>query len=118
MLWKIYYDDNQTFSSDDGEWETAPSDGIICVVVESNKVGRHIFSGSDFYFKIPGTDSFGHSSDLGPFLRKLGLVKFGIWTSDKLMEATLIKAQNDGDLPPRSAIDPWHDRPDVVGTTR
>lgn len=111
MDWRIFYDDNRTFSSDDGAWEEAPADGVICVVVRSEKVGRKIYQGSDFYFKIPGSETLAYADDLGPFLRKLGLVKFGRWTSDALMESTLIKAQNDPDLPARSAQDPFYDDP-------
>jgi len=113
MDWRIYYDDNTQFSSDDGEWEAAPADGVICVVVRSERTGRHIFQGSDFYFKVPGTDKLAYADDLGAFLRKLGLVKFGLWTSDKLFESTLIKAQNDTDIPPRSATDALHDLPNI-----
>ncbi|MCH7535022.1 MAG: hypothetical protein IH948_04650 [Bacteroidetes bacterium] len=111
MKWKIYYDNNTTFSNLDGEWESAPSDGVVCVIVKSDKIGRKIFQGSDFYFKIPGTDTLAYADDLGPFLRKLGLIKFGRWTSDNAMEKGLIEAQNDKDIPPKSAKDPFYDDP-------
>ena len=113
LKWKIYYDDGTAFSNIDGEWETAPSDGVLCVVVKSDKTGRHIFSGSDYYFKIPGTDSFAHADDLGPFLRKLGLVKFGRWGPDRLMEDALKKVASDKELPKVSAVDPFHDAPSI-----
>ena len=109
VLWHIYYDDGRSFTNLDGAWEEPPRDGVLCVVVRNEKTGRQIFQGSDFYFQIPGTDTLGYADDLGPFLRKLGLVKFGRWSSDKLMESTLIKAQNDADLPPKSAKDPFYD---------
>jgi hypothetical protein len=109
--WKIYYDDDSTFSSEDGSWEAAPSDGVLCVVVKSDKVGRHVFSGSEYYFRIPGTDSFAHADDLGPFLRKLGLVKFGRWAPDKCMEEALKKVRRDPEIPRASATDPFHDKP-------
>lgn len=83
MRWKIYYDDATTFSSEDGTWEQAPSDGVL-FVVEWQGDRTLIMSGQDYYFLHDG--ALGFTGDLGPLIRKLGFVKYGRWTSHARME--------------------------------
>jgi len=33
MKWKIYYDDDSTYSNEDGAWVDAPAHGVVVVVV-------------------------------------------------------------------------------------
>jgi len=92
MRWKLYYDNGSTFSSDDGAWEEAPSDGVLFAVRwEGGK--KEILSNTDFYFFHDG--SFGQTDDLGPLLRKLGIIKFGRWTSHKRMEQAAALVRGD-----------------------
>ena len=81
--WRIHYDDGSTFSSQDGDWLEAPTDGVLFVTWWEGET-QHIHSGSDFYFSHDGL--IAETGDLGPLLRKLGLVKFGRWSSRRAME--------------------------------
>ncbi len=102
LLWRIYYEDGFTYSNLDGPFHKAPSDGVIGVVAANDEVGRRVFHGRDFYF-ILEDGTIGEADDLGPFLRKLGVVKFGRWVGDKPYKGTLAKMMNDPDFPKKSA---------------
>ena len=52
MNWKLYYPDGGTFSSDDGDWEAAPSRGVQALVTPHPTSSREIQTG-DFYFWPP-----------------------------------------------------------------
>lgn len=47
--WIIFYDDGQTFASDDGGPEDAPKDGVIVVAVSDNMTGRTLWHSADYY---------------------------------------------------------------------
>lgn len=81
--WKIYYDNGQTYSPEDGRWEDAPADGVLFVVDKQGDVHHH--SGADYYWKLQDGTVVA-TSDLGPLLRSLGIVKFGRWTTHTNME--------------------------------
>jgi hypothetical protein len=95
-VWRIYYDDGSFFDSSDGLWESAPLDGVICVVWQHD--GRTEFiSGGDHYARFEdGTIAV---VDLEPFLRgphlAPGVLKFGRMTSHKKHEAIMSRARAD-----------------------
>lgn len=82
--WAIYYDDGRIITSDDCAWNDAPCDGVLFILT---KRGDRIEtqSGGDFYYVED--DCVVSTSDIGPLLRKLGIIKFGRWTSIKKYEA-------------------------------
>jgi len=83
MRWLIFYDDGSRFSSDDGEWKDAPTDGVLFVLEQvGDRIVTH--SGSDHYIQLED-GGIVCTEDLGPLLRKWG-VKFGRWTSIKRYE--------------------------------
>lgn len=41
-VWKLYYEDGSTFSSDDGEWLDAPVFGVMALATADQYVGREI----------------------------------------------------------------------------
>jgi hypothetical protein len=90
--WKLYYDQGPDFSSEDGAWSEAPADGVLFLVVWENGK-QHVYSGADFYLNHEDTVRSTH--DLGPWLRKLGLVKFGRWSSHRAMEAAAERVRRD-----------------------
>ena len=51
MLWKVYYQD-QTFTSDDGDWTDVPPRGIQAVAIPHPTAYRQILTG-DFYWWSP-----------------------------------------------------------------
>lgn len=46
LMWRIYYDSGEVFSSTDGEPEDAPSFGVIAIV----NIGKHIQNRYDWYY--------------------------------------------------------------------
>ena len=81
--WAIFYDDGSMFSSEDGAWQDAPSDGVLFVLCKKGDVIETV-SGSDHYVLLDD-ETIATTPDLGPLLRKWG-VKFGRWTTHKNME--------------------------------
>lgn len=66
------------------KWLEAPSDGV-CQINVANEKGTVSINEFDAYFLFP-QDSHGEGSifganDLGAYLRQMGLVKYGGWTS-------------------------------------
>lgn len=94
MSWKIYYDTGEVFTSEDGPFEEAPSDGVICIVRKDGE-RTEFHSGSDFYLRFDDDGTIATSDDLGPILRKLGFIKFGRGTSHKKFEAIMNRARNE-----------------------
>jgi hypothetical protein len=48
MRWKLYYADLSTFSSEDGEWSDAPSQGVVGLAIPHPDHGRQILSGDAY----------------------------------------------------------------------
>lgn len=48
-MWRIYYDDGSTYSSDDGSPLDAPALGFICAVGRDELGDRYIMHGWDHY---------------------------------------------------------------------
>lgn len=79
--WAIYYDDGEVFGSDNGQFEQAPTDGVICVVNRRGDITEFL-SGADYYVHFADDGSIIATGDIQPLLRKLcPQVKFGRYTS-------------------------------------
>lgn len=67
------------------KWLEARSDGVVAVVVEDPALNRVVLDSMDFYYQLPvnsdGAGYCGRTNSIGPFLRQVGLVKFGGWTA-------------------------------------
>ena len=50
IKWRIYYDNGDTFDSDNGSPEDAPSFGVICIVQPNELCGRTVTHGYDWYY--------------------------------------------------------------------
>lgn len=103
-MWRIYYDDGSTFSSNDGPPEDAPALGVICIAQPDPEVGRHIVSGFDYYwftYEWWGGDLFG----LFDYLITPGhkTVKFGRTVSNTDFSEIVNRAKTDSGLPEKSA---------------
>lgn len=94
VTWAVYYDDGSRFTSEDGAWDDAPVDGVICVVRRDGE-RTEFSSGGDYYWHFPEDASIVSTSDLGPLLRKLRLVKFGRYTSHRNHEAIMRRAREE-----------------------
>lgn len=49
-MWKIFYSDGSTYSSEQGSPESAPSHGIICIAQPDPDRGRNLMHGWDWYY--------------------------------------------------------------------
>ena len=103
ILWRIYYGDGSTFSSEDGSWEQAPSDDVQVVVVgdPSEVWGRFLEQGYDYYVCVKEEPPY-CTNDLNPFLRKTGLVKFGRQIPKDRWNELMSRADADPDFPKTS----------------
>lgn len=102
MKWRIYYDDGSWFDNEHGSFKSAPVDGVQGIVVADDEVGRHLLKDKEYYFILPD-GTIGATNDLGPFLRTLGIIKFGRWTGDKPYKGTLKRMMDDPDFPKKTA---------------
>lgn len=94
VKWRIYYDDGRIITSNDCAWIDAPCDGVLFVLSRADNSDIVITqSGGDFYYCED--DCVVSTSDIGPLLRKLGLIKFGRWTSIKKYEAVSRRVAED-----------------------
>ena len=107
VKWKIYYGDDTTFSSDDGEPNDAPAHNVQCIVVVDQKVGRMILRDGDFYFHRNGewfaTDQFGMIDQVA----EMGIVKTGRALSRSDFKKIIEVAIADEDFPRKSADLPY-----------
>ena len=88
-MWRIYYEDNSVFSSDDGTpWE-APRTGVE-VIVHSEGNGLSMMSQSDYYYfepeRAPQWGGWGYCDQYGLILHmqraKQPLILFGAMIPD------------------------------------
>lgn len=72
------------------KWLEAPSDGVVVVAQKIPGVRNQRHYNSDYYYAFPanhhGAGEIGCAFSIGPFLRQLGLVKFGGWTGTENYE--------------------------------
>lgn len=92
--WAIYYADRSSFGSDDGAWDDAPRDGVICVVRrDGERIEWH--SGADYY-RLFEDGSVGASSDHNAWMRtaiRAGEIKFGLYVSNGRHEEIMARAR-------------------------
>jgi hypothetical protein len=79
--WTVFYADDSTFTSSDGDPEDAPLDGVLVIIDETH--GRRIVQGHDYYAWIDGEWAGGMRADLDRWIRAgyvhPGSVKFGLY---------------------------------------
>ena len=73
----LVYSDGTDFSNEDGPWESAPSDGIQLLMTWDPFWGRRCYTEKDHYIVTKDGEPYG-TDDLGPWLRSLGIVKYGL----------------------------------------
>lgn len=52
LQWKIWYDDGNTFDSDQGKPEDAPGRGVVVIATPDEMVGQHLMQGWDWYYYV------------------------------------------------------------------
>jgi hypothetical protein len=79
-------------------WVEAPSDGVQCIVVEDEERGAAFLRERDYYMIGDENSHFKGSimqtKDLGPYLRSMGLVKYGLWTDSREFQNIKNRAGN------------------------
>lgn len=93
ISWKIWYDNGGTFSSLNGDWKDAPSDGVQVVVEYYDDGTKKIHIERDYYILDDGK-AYG-TNNINPFLRKCGIIKFGRWSSDDKFKELVQKAKEE-----------------------
>jgi len=85
-------------------WLEAPADGVLCMTVHDPKLNRTMLVDHDFYYGFPlnhhGKGTQGCANSLGPYLRSLGIVKFGGWTHTDNCEQAKVRMLMDDDWIP------------------
>ena len=68
-------------------WIEAPPDGVQAIVVEDEERGCALLRERDFYMigskDSPFNGAIMQTKDLGPYLREMGLVKYGLWMDSR-----------------------------------
>ena len=104
VIWRIYYGDGATYSSDDGSPLEAPPMNVQAIAEQDPDVGRSIWHGKDFYLWRDGiwhgVDWFG----VLDHLMEMGLLKTGRTISTDEFRAIYQQAVNDPEFPPKSAL--------------
>jgi hypothetical protein len=90
LHWRIWYVDGTCFSSKDGPWEAAKSDGVVAVVQALNDEPPDVQIGTPYYWKFD--DWVCRVWDPTLYLRQTGLVKFGRWAPHKRFTAGWLAA--------------------------
>ena len=88
--WKIWYDDSTTFSSEDGNPEDAPMDGVQAILQWLPNGNYEIITTSDYYWWVEDRWVGSGLAGFERYLRKRDrlevVVIFGRWTSSLLFE--------------------------------
>ncbi|MHA2066384.1 MAG: hypothetical protein ACXABY_18590 [Candidatus Thorarchaeota archaeon] len=92
MRWKIYYDDGTTFSNEEGTPESAPLDGVLCIVEKQDQV--QVYYGFDFYYWTGENWAAGYQAALERWLRGvLPDLKYGRWTRTSIYKQAMKAAE-------------------------
>ena len=108
VFWRIYYADETSFDSTDGTPQEAPSFGVICIVQPSDRVGRLVVSGYDWYYWCPDIGEW-WQSDIHGVMDRLchnlptTAVKQGRSAPDPVYQRIISRATNDPDFLPKNA---------------
>ena len=101
--WKIFYGDESTFDSSQGDPDDAPPWDIQVIAEINNDIGRKLHSQADYYLfingKWVGIDSIGLIDYLA---NVLGIVKVGRQIDRQKFREVLDRARNDPGLPKKS----------------
>ena len=93
-MWKIYYDDEATFSYGDGLPEEAPLDGVQAIVEFRSNNTVHPYEGFEYYHWTGDCWAAGYLKDLERWLRReLPGLKYGRFCKN----AVFLKIREDMD---------------------
>ena len=118
MKWRIYYEDNSTFSNTDGEPWDAPTSGVLVVGCDNDEVGRVLVYGQSYYFWWEEHKQWWAGNIIGLFdyLNRPGprKVLFGREVPGKDWNRAIYKAENDPYLPPKTALHPMEKKMQMI----
>ncbi len=95
MPWKIYYDDGDTFSDQEGGPAEAPSRGVQVIAQNNLHANKALVSGRDFYIWRDGTWFGVDLMGLYDYLLDSGLVKFGRQMTSAEYDSLVARALED-----------------------
>ncbi len=98
-MWRIYYDNDLTFSATDGPPLAAPAWGVQVIVQDCPDEGKHLLSNFDYYWFDTARWCGGDFLGLIDFLSlHIGVVRFGRRIAPTLFEKILARAVTDSDF--------------------
>lgn len=131
VMWKLYYHDRSTYSSEDGSWLAAPAWGVMGLAVRDETVA-YTRDSNDFYVMTPwgkgqpwGADAWGvldlliYNGDIAPHvpisdIPPTKMIKSGIKFGRSIRTVDWVEVQgwmhDDPDFGPKSTRWP-HERP-------
>lgn len=109
--WIVFYDDDSTFSSEDGPPGKAPRDGVQCIAVSDISCGHYVLAEQNWYCWHFEDDCWNPHDESGmhQYLRKPGILKVvlhGFWIKRERYAAMRSKAAKDPRLPKVTAKPP------------
>lgn len=98
-MWRIYYEDGSTYSSDSGSPYCAPRQGVIVIVQSDDRVGWRWISGQDFYVYEKSRGGWRETAEFGMYdhliRARRPLVLFGRWIDDETWQKLHARAKEE-----------------------
>ncbi len=85
--WRIWYEDNSSFGSEDGLWDDAPIDRVLFVLETFDDGKKLVHMGADYYVMRDAEVIDFSLAHLERHLRDVPGWKFGKWASDEAFAA-------------------------------
>jgi hypothetical protein len=102
LRWKIWYGDESTFSSADGDAVDAPADNVQVIAQRNSTVGREVWSGQDFYVYVGGIWVGMDDDGMKAYFRRIGLLKQTEALPTEKFRELYSQAIQDPELPKKS----------------
>ena len=104
--WVVFYGDGETFSSDDGTPDEAPSLDIQVIAQADETVGSKLLIHKEYYWYEGNRWYGGELFGLYDYLVRSRRAKFGRYVSDEVYNAAVGRAMTDTRLTAKSAVHP------------
>lgn len=94
--WRIYYADGSVYDDSDGDWNSAPQEGVIVIVRKTEHGFSFSGAGADMYRMEDGEIILGGYDEIGTWLRMLRPdIKFGFGISRPKFDKIVARAHKE-----------------------
>lgn len=117
LLWRLYYGDGSTYSSDDGPPDSSPGWNVQVVVVPDARVGRKVIREFELYYFEDAAARWHGTKNVEAIIEKhcfriaISGVSRGRWIGDAEFDAIVERAMTDPGFPRRSGNLPTGETP-------